>query len=106
MIRSTYTLGLLTAIAVNAIVTLTPAAAASGCGPARYRGPDGACHRFGYDPHSSGYNGPYRSPFRWNDPIRSAPPVSQSVNQSVGQTISQIVNQSVSQSISQSVPSD
>jgi hypothetical protein len=68
MIKTT---SLLTAIAGLALVgsslALTqPAAAANGCGPAQYRGPGGACHRFGYGPYPGGYNGPYRNAYRWN----------------------------------------
>jgi hypothetical protein len=36
---------------------------ADGCGPAWYRGPNGACHRFGRGPYPWGY-GP--SPHHWN----------------------------------------
>ena len=34
-----------------------------GCGPGRYRGPGGACHRFGRGPYPGGYWGPYRYPY-------------------------------------------
>jgi hypothetical protein len=38
---------------------------ANGCGPGWYRGPGGACHRFGHGPYPGGYwGGPYRN--RWN----------------------------------------
>jgi hypothetical protein len=30
---------------------------ADGCGPGWYRGPGGACHRFGYGPYPGGYWG-------------------------------------------------
>ena len=33
---------------------------ADGCGPGWYRGPGGACHRFGRGPYPGGYWGPYR----------------------------------------------
>ena len=33
---------------------------AQGCGPGWYRGPGGACHRFGHGPYPGGYWGPYR----------------------------------------------
>jgi hypothetical protein len=39
---------------------------ADGCGAGRYRGPGGACHRFGYGPYPGGYGGPYRNAYRWN----------------------------------------
>ncbi len=32
---------------------------ADGCGAARYRGPGGACHRYGTGPYPGGYYGPY-----------------------------------------------
>lgn len=32
---------------------------ADGCGAARYRGPGGACHRYGYGPYPAGYHGRY-----------------------------------------------
>lgn len=32
---------------------------ANGCGEGRYRGPGGACHRFGTGPFPGGYYGPY-----------------------------------------------
>ena len=32
---------------------------ADDCGPGRYRGPGGACHRFGHGPYPNGYWGPY-----------------------------------------------
>jgi hypothetical protein len=34
--------------------------AAEGCGPRGYRGPGGACHRFGHGPYPGGYWGPIR----------------------------------------------
>ena len=37
---------------------------ANGCGGGRYRGPEGACHRFGRGPFPGGYDGPYRAD--WN----------------------------------------
>src|ERR1700742_2526748 len=37
---------------------------ADGSGAGRYRGPGGACHRFGYGPYPGGYGGPHRNP--WN----------------------------------------
>jgi hypothetical protein len=44
-------LGSIAALALGSALTLTqPAAAADGCGPAGYRGPGGACHRFGSGP--------------------------------------------------------
>ncbi len=33
---------------------------ADGCGGGRYRGPEGACHRFGTGPFPRGYSGPAR----------------------------------------------
>ena len=39
---------------------------ANGCGPGWYRGPGGACHRFGRGPYPGGYWGPYRNAWRWN----------------------------------------
>jgi hypothetical protein len=35
---------------------------ADGCGYGRYRGPGGACHRFGMGPYPNGYFGPYQQP--------------------------------------------
>lgn len=32
---------------------------ANGCGPGRYRGPYGSCHKFGTGPYPQGYFGPY-----------------------------------------------
>jgi hypothetical protein len=32
---------------------------ANGCGGGRYRGPGGACHRFGYGPYPGGAQGSY-----------------------------------------------
>ena len=37
---------------------------ADGCGPGRYRGPGGACHRFGYGPYPGGYY--TQRPRHWN----------------------------------------
>lgn len=31
---------------------------ANGCGGGGYRGPNGACHRYGYGPYPNGYHGP------------------------------------------------
>ena len=60
-------LGSIAALALGSVLTLTqPAAAADGCGPAGYRGPGGACHRFGSGPYPGGYHGPYRNAYRWN----------------------------------------
>jgi|HubBroStandDraft_5_1064220.scaffolds.fasta_scaffold121320_1 hypothetical protein len=60
-------LGSIAALALGSALTLTqPAAAADGCGPAGYRGPGGACHRFGSGPYPGGYHGPYRNAYRWN----------------------------------------
>ncbi len=39
---------------------------ANGCGPGWYRGPGGACHRFGHGPYPGGYWGPYRGAYGWN----------------------------------------
>jgi len=50
----------------SSLVLTQPAAADNGCGPGQYRGPGGACHRFGYGPYPGGYNGPYRNAYRWN----------------------------------------
>jgi hypothetical protein len=36
---------------------------ANGCGPNGYRGPMGACHRYGTGPFPSGYSGPYGHSF-------------------------------------------
>jgi hypothetical protein len=36
---------------------------ANGCGVERYRGPNGACHRFGTGPFPDGYRGPYGHSF-------------------------------------------
>ncbi len=41
---------------------------AEGCGPNRYRGPGGACHRYGTGPFPGGYYGRYM----WG--ARSCPP--------------------------------
>lgn len=41
---------------------------ADGCGPARYRGPGGACHLYGRGPYPGGYYGSYM----WA--ARSCPP--------------------------------
>jgi hypothetical protein len=38
---------------------------ADGCGPGWYRGPGGACHRFGRGPYPGGYWGPFRG-HPWN----------------------------------------
>src|SRR6202000_660460 len=35
---------------------------ANGCGPGWYRGPGGACHRFGFGPYPDGY---YSHPAGW-----------------------------------------
>jgi hypothetical protein len=61
--------GLLSAAsAANATMPLAPSGAlnspivlaADGCGPGWYRGPGGACHRFGYGPGPGGWQrGPY-----------------------------------------------
>jgi hypothetical protein len=60
-------LGSIAALALGSTLILTqPAAAADGCGPAKYRGPGGACHRFGSGPYPGGYYGPYRNAYRWN----------------------------------------
>jgi hypothetical protein len=60
-------LGSIAAMALGSVITLTqPASAADGCGPAGYRGPGGACHRFGSGPYPGGYHGPYRNAYRWN----------------------------------------
>ncbi len=37
-----------------------------GCGPGWYRGPGGACHRFGRGPYPGGYWGPYQGGYGWN----------------------------------------
>jgi len=67
MLKKTLVLGAIAALAVgSAFISSQPAAAADGCGPAQYRGPGGACHRFGYGPFPGGYNGPYRDAYRWN----------------------------------------
>lgn len=67
MLKSTFVLGALAALAVGSLVTVTtPAAAADGCGPNGYRGPGGACHSFGTGPFPGGYYGPYRNANRWN----------------------------------------
>jgi hypothetical protein len=59
--------GAIAALALGSALTLTqPAAAANGCGPDGYRGPGGACHRFGSGPYPGGYYGPYRNADRWN----------------------------------------
>ena len=39
---------------------------AEGCGPDRYRGPGGACHRFGRGPYPGGYWGPYQYAYGGN----------------------------------------
>jgi hypothetical protein len=60
-------LGSIAALALGSVITLSqPAAAADGCGPAGYRGPGGACHRFGFGPYPGGYHGPNRNAYRWN----------------------------------------
>jgi hypothetical protein len=67
MFKTTYVLGTLTALALASSLMLSqPAKAADGCGPGGYRGPGGACHRFGTGPYPSGYFGPYRNAYRWN----------------------------------------
>jgi len=67
MLKTTSVIGVLAALALASSLTLShPAAAADGCGPGRYRGPGGACHRFGYGPYPDGYFGPYRNAYRWN----------------------------------------
>jgi hypothetical protein len=59
MIKTTSVLGAVAALAVaSALMSTQPAAAADGCGPGKYRGPGGACHRFGYGPYPAGYYGP------------------------------------------------
>jgi hypothetical protein len=59
--------GAITALALgSALLWAQPAAADNGCGPAGYRGPGGACHRYGYGPYPNGYHGPYRNAYRWN----------------------------------------
>jgi hypothetical protein len=48
MRKSTLALGMLAASAIgSSLIATQPAAAANGCGPDGYRGPGGACHRFG-----------------------------------------------------------
>lgn len=65
--KSTFVLGALVTLALSSLLTETqPAAAADGCGAGRYRGPGGACHRFGYGPYPRGYYGPYRNAYNWN----------------------------------------
>lgn len=39
---------------------------ANGCGPNKYRGPYGSCHRFGTGPYPGGYYGAYRVAARPN----------------------------------------
>lgn len=39
---------------------------ADGCGGGWYRGPGGACHRFGFGPNPGGYFGPYNGGAPWN----------------------------------------
>jgi hypothetical protein len=43
---------------------------ADGCGPGWYRGPGGACHRFGYGPYPNGY---YSHPAGWYAPPAYGP---------------------------------
>jgi len=67
MPKTTTVLSALGALALASSLMLSnPAAAADGCGPAKYRGPGGACHRLGYGPYPNGYSGPYRDASRWN----------------------------------------
>jgi hypothetical protein len=67
MFKSTFAAGVFAALALGSSLVLTqPAAAADGCGGGRYRGPGGACHRFGRGPYPGGYYGSYRNAYRWN----------------------------------------
>jgi hypothetical protein len=67
MLKSIRVFGTLGALALGSSLILTqPAAAADGCQPGWYRGPGGACHRFGNGPYPGGHFGPYRNAYRWN----------------------------------------
>jgi hypothetical protein len=74
MFKTTSILAAIAALAVGSALMMTqPAAAADGCGPNQYRGPGGACHRFGYGPYPGGYYGAYRNgngcpPGYWHGP--------------------------------------
>ena len=68
MIKNTSLLGLIAAAALGCSLAMTqPATAADGCGPNGYRGPGGACHRYGFGPYPGGYFGSYRNAYNnWN----------------------------------------
>ena len=67
MLKATFLLGTLAAVVIGSSLALTqPAAADNGCGPGRYRGPYGSCHRFGTGPYPGGYYGPYHNGNGWN----------------------------------------
>jgi hypothetical protein len=58
-------IGVMVGSAADAAVLVAPLSSdadifnvAQGCGPGWYRGPGGACHRFGYGPYPGGYWGP------------------------------------------------
>jgi hypothetical protein len=62
MLKTTSMLIAAAALALGSSLMLAqPAAAADGCGPMKYRGPGGYCHRLGYGPYPNGYHGPYRN---------------------------------------------
>jgi hypothetical protein len=65
--KKSFVLGAIAALALgSALVSAQPAAAADGCGPSKYRGPGGYCHRLGYGPYPNGYSGPVRNAPRAN----------------------------------------
>ncbi|MBN8996922.1 MAG: hypothetical protein J0H94_17020 [Rhizobiales bacterium] len=39
---------------------------ANGCGPNKYRGPYGACHKYGTGPYPNGYHGKFVNSWKWN----------------------------------------
>ncbi|WP_374115105.1 GCG_CRPN prefix-to-repeats domain-containing protein [Ancylobacter mangrovi] len=70
LLKCVAALGFLMASALSAVALPLPASlpaaptvqivpVANGCGPGWYRGPGGACHRFGLGPYPGGYYGPY-----------------------------------------------
>lgn len=77
LLKSAATIGFLAASALSATALPLPASplptsrahvipVADGCGPGWYRGPGGACHRFGFGPYPDGYFGDYGGGGAWN----------------------------------------
>jgi hypothetical protein len=59
MLKSALAAALGVTLVVGASLSASqPAEARDGCGPDKYRGPYGSCHRFGTGPYPGGYFGP------------------------------------------------